>query len=360
MATLAIRYEKQNESQASRMCGAACLSMVYGSLGKNTPQEEIWPAISKPGPLGGLASTTHLMAQDAVNRGFKVVVIQARHPLQVLRLCREWGIRAILNHSLQKGSPTGHYSVLVGLNEGDVVLHDPLFGPSRHLSHAEVLALWQPQAANSEILGNVLIGIASDAPTKPECEFCHTPMPKRVDCPRCQTPVGLVPGALMGCMRDGCIARMWNYLCCPACDCMWTFTLQPGELPPESPNTESAVAPKPPTTATDPWKLDRLLGELNKFRGYVLSLPAAANHPQIRQQLDFIAGSKERLKLAQAEEFARLKARHDKLDARIEAMKQRAEERHKKIEERNSPLPPLDGDALARALLKNLATSDRS
>jgi len=108
MSAIAMPYGKQNESQANRTCSAACLHMVYRSLGKNIPQGEIWPAISKPGPLGSLASTTHLMAQDAVNSGLQAVVIQARHPLQTLRLCQEWGIRAILNHSPQKGSPAGH------------------------------------------------------------------------------------------------------------------------------------------------------------------------------------------------------------------------------------------------------------
>ena len=134
----------------------------------------------------GRASTTHLMAHDAVNRGFQAVVFQARHPLQALRLCQELGIRAILNHSLQKGSPAGHYSVLVGLNDREVILHDPLFGPERRFSHAELLALWQPQVSNSEILGNVLIGIGGAAPAKLECEFCHTPLPPKDQLPEVQ------------------------------------------------------------------------------------------------------------------------------------------------------------------------------
>jgi len=326
MATLAaIPYDRQNDSQSTRTCGAACLRMVYRSLGRDVPQHEIWPAISKPGSLGGLASSTHLMAQDAVNRGFDVVVIQTRHPLQTLRLCKEWGIRAILNHSLQKGSPAGHYSVLVDLDDSGVVLHDPLFGPSRRFSHAELLALWQPQVSNSEILGSVLIGIAGHTPAKPECEFCHTALPPRVGCPRCKKPVGLQPGAVLGCMRDGCIARMWNYVCCPACDCMWTFSLEPHDRLVESPtlNGLNATASNPQETKADPWKLDRLFGELDKFSAVVGTLPAVADRPELKQQLDFIAGSKERLKLAQAEEFARLKTQHDKLDAQKETARQK-------------------------------------
>ena len=271
-------YERQLDPQTSRMCGAACLSMVYRSFGKEVPQVEIWPAIAKPTASGSLASTTHLMALDAVNRGFSAVAIQARHPLQALRLCREWGIQAILNHRLRREAPAGHYSVLVDLNDKTVVLHDPFYGPSRRLSHAELLELWQPHFTNSEIVGSVVIGIAAGPPPALTCEFCHTPIPSKIACPKCKKPVGLLPGALLGCMRDGCIARMWNYVCCPSCDCMWTFSLhgpQAGALTSENGSSPSPVVPPAASGSEDPWKLDRLFGEVDKFCGHALVLAAA-------------------------------------------------------------------------------------
>ena len=352
MSAAAIPYERQLDSQTGRTCGAACLSMVYRSLGKAVPQTEIWPAIAKQTASGSLASMTHLMAQDAVNRGFHAVAIQARHPLQVLRLCREWGIRAVLNHHLQREAPAGHYSVLVDLDDKGVVLHDPFYGPLRRLPHAELLELWLPHSRNSEILGNVVIGIAAGPSAAPACEFCRTPIPSHIACPRCQKPVGLQPAALLGCLNDGCIARMWNYLCCPSCDCMWTFSLNG---PHAAAAFASGDAATPAASASeDPWKLDRLFAEVDKFRGYILALPAAANHPDLKRQLDFIASSKEKLKLAQAEDLARLKARREKLDVAEQAARQRQEDRRKKMEELNRPGQPLDGDALAQALLKNL------
>jgi hypothetical protein len=353
-AKLAIPYERQTDSQASRMCGAACLRMVYSSFGRDIPQLEIWPGISKPDRFGSLASMTHLMAMDAVKRGFSAVAIQARHPLQALRLCREWGIYAILNHRLRREAPAGHYSVLVDLDDKTVVLHDPFYGPSRRLSHAELLELWQPHFTNSEILGNVVIGIAAKPLAMTECEFCHTETPAHVDCPKCQKPVGLRPGALLGCMRDGCIARMWNYVCCPSCDCMWTISLNGPQAGALAPGNGSSPSPAAPAPAEDPWKLERLFAEVEKFCGHALVLAAAANHTELRQQLDFITGSREKLKLAQTEEFARLKARLDKLDELKEAAKQKEEARQKKIEEGKTPLPPLDANALAHALLENL------
>jgi ABC-type bacteriocin/lantibiotic exporter with double-glycine peptidase domain len=183
----AIPYEKQSDPLNSRTCGAACLAMAYRSLGREVPQAEIWPAIGKVNRFGSLASTTYLMAQDALKRGFTAVAIQTRHPLQVLRLCRDSGIRAVLNHRPRKDSPAGHYSLLVDIDDKNVVLHDPSSGPSRSFSHDEMLELWQPRFPNSEIAGYMMIAIAPASATSiAACEFCHTVMPAKVECPQCK------------------------------------------------------------------------------------------------------------------------------------------------------------------------------
>ena len=284
-AEAASPYERQSDPQSSRSCGAACLSMVYRSLGKPVAQDKIWPAISKPNQFGSLASTTHLMVRDALNQGFAAIAVQARHPLQVLRLCREFGIRGIVNHRLQRDVPTGHYSVLVDVDERTVLLHDPFTGPSRRLSHAELLELWQPQAGKSEILGNVLIGIATEPPPAAPCQFCHTPMLPKIECPRCKQTVGLEPGALLGCLNNTCIARMWNYAGCPSCDYMWSFSLQPQEegVPGSLTGAAASAAPSPAAqpspTPEDPLDLNHVFGELDKFCAALLSIPAAQNHP---------------------------------------------------------------------------------
>jgi hypothetical protein len=199
--------------------------MVYRSFGKEVSQDVIWPAIAKENRFGSLASTTHLMARDALSRGFSAVAIQARHPLQALLLCRDTGIRAILNHRPQRDTATGHYSVFVDIDGTKVVLHDPLVGPSRRLSHGELIELWNPRFAISEILGNGLIGIAAGSTAATACQFCRATMPASVECPRCKRPIGLQPCALLGRMNPACIGRMWNYICCPACDYTWTPSL---------------------------------------------------------------------------------------------------------------------------------------
>jgi Peptidase C39 family len=347
-STIAAVDEKQPDPQTYRGCGAACLSMVYKSFGKEIPEAEIWPLIAKPNRFGSVSSTTHLMARNAISQGLSAVVIQGRHPIQVLRICQESGIRAILNHRVHPGTASGHYSVLADIDDTNVVLHDPLFGGVRRMSHAGLSQLWQPQSANSEVFGNVVIGIAGPSAAA-ACEFCHTAMPSKVACPNCKNAVGLEPGAILGCIRDGCIARMWNYICCPSCDFLWSFNeagTSTGEIPPPAP------ASAPPVAQTV--NFDKLFTEMDKFCAFAAAHPEAADHAELKQQLDFLAGTKEKVLRAQAEATARIRARQEKLDASRDAMKKKEEARRQQAEERNKLLPPLDGNAVAHALLRNL------
>lgn len=371
-----IPYQKQEDPKSNRMCGAACLAMVYRSLAEGDPgspvrkrgrdrrsgsavahrgkerragrrraeeltQGEIWPEISKPNRAGSLSSATHLMVAHARRRGFAAIAIQARYPLVALLGCRENGIRAILNHRLRPDSPAGHYSVLLDVDAESVVLHDPLYGPRRRVPNAELLELWQPYYENSEIAGNVLIGIAARPAAVPACPMCRTPIPGSVPCARCGEPVALQPADLLGCVGAGtCIGRLWNYLCCPACDNMWTFAASP----------PAAVA----EDGSDPWNLGPLFAELDKFRRNVLGIPGVADRADVREQLELIERNKEKLKLAEKEEAAVQKAR----DARMaEVQRKYGEEAaavEKAREEAARPAAAADGAALGDALLTEL------
>lgn len=353
----AIPYERQSGANGNRSCGAACLCMVYKSLGQEVPQSAIWPVIAKTNRFGSLASTTHLMAMDALNRGFRAVVMQARHPLQALRLCQEMGTRAILNHRLRADAPTGHYSVLVDIAERDAVLHDPFDGPARRVTHAELLELWHPGAQDSEISGHVLIAIAAAKdPVARTCEFCHVPFPITAACPRCRKPVTLQPDEPLGCANTACIARMWNYICCPFCDQAFTFNVEPtlagGAQPAPTPSNPQASPP------ADPLNFDSLFAEMDKFCAHILSEPAAANHPEIKQHLNFVQQQKDKLNLARAEALAQKAAAQTQLSSMEASMKHNQEVHAKRMEELNAQAPPLDGDALGRALLKTAGFLD--
>jgi len=361
-AAPAIPYEMQSDPHSNRTCGAACLSMVYRSFGKEVPQAKIWPAIAKENRFGSLASTTHLMTQDALSMGFSAIAVQTRHPLQALRLCHESGIRAVINHRLNHHSPEGHFTVLVNIDDKNVFLHDPFFGPSRRLSQAELLELWQPRFPNSEIVGNLLIGIAAKPSALPSCQLCGTPLPSQAECPRCRNSVGLQPTALLGCISDACIARVWNYICCPSCDYVWDFSHQPqpAEASGASASKPGPRSQSPSAVSSPPAGLDinKLFGEIDKFCAHILGIPAAANHPEIKKQLDFIAASKQKISAAQAELAASRAARQAELAALAESAKQQQTAHRKKVEELNRPSPPLDGNALGHALLKNLGFKD--
>lgn len=352
-----VPFERQTDAQTNRDCGATCLSMVYRSLGKKVAQTEIWPVIAKKNRFGSVASTTHLMVKDALSRGLAAVAFQARHPLQSLRLCCESGTRAILNHRTTQDSPSGHYTVLVDVDEREVVLHDPFYGPSRRVPHTELLELWQPRFPNSEIAGYLLIGIAAEPPAATTCWLCRAPLPPAVACPKCKEPVSLKPGEALGCIESSCIARMWNYIFCPFCDYGFTLSSQAepgGAIQPGPPSPGPTVAQPATTPQENPMDLNWMFAEIDKFCSLVLTFPGAANHPDIKKQLDFITSSKERLKLAQVEALVHSKAHKQQLANMAQAAKQSEEAHRKKMEELNRPSPPLDANALGRALLKNL------
>lgn len=355
MSTIAetIPYERQSDVQSNRLCGAASLAMVYRSFNKTVAQAEIWPKISRRNNLGSLSSATYLMCQDAVSRGFASLAIQVKHPLQTLRLCRERGIRAILSHRLRDDLPTGHYTVFADLDTESVVLHDPYYGPSRRLSHQKLLELWSPGYPDSEITGNVLIGVAARPAGQPAasrlCPECGTEMPASVNCAACDRPIALEPAALLGCVRPSCSARMWNYLCCPSCDYVWSF--QPGSSPSQGPGQARADSEQ------DPWHLDRLFGELDTFCARLRSLPSTAANPEILPYLDFIQGSKEKLRLAQTEELVRRKEQQARLSQMRQHYGRKEAEILKKREDVGKPGAAPDGNALVQALLKSLGLS---
>ena len=293
-----VPYDRQTDTQTRRDCGAACLSMVYRSLGKEVTTAEIWPKIAKKNNFGSIASTTHLMVKDAMSRDLAAVAFVTRHPLQTLRHCCESGTRAILNHRQTADSPAGHYTVLVDVDARDVVLHDPMSGPSRRVPHDELLELWQPRLPASEIPGYLLIAIADEPPAATACWLCHAPLPAAVACPRCKEPVGLQPAGALGCLDNSCVARMWHYLCCPACDYLWNSA---SATPPATGAGDArAQAGAGASTQEEALNFSPLFAELDKFCNLILGMPAAANHPDIKRNLDALAARKEELKKAQA------------------------------------------------------------
>jgi hypothetical protein len=214
----AIPFEAQQDTPAERRCGAAALCMVYRSFGLACTQAEVWQEIARPDSLGNRCARTYLLAQDALRRGLAALVVQADDAWQTLRACAAPGLRVILNHRIAPDSTAGHYSVLVGFGDEYALVHDPRRGPGRRLGREELLALWRPFRARSEITGQVLAAFADGSPPVAACPSCGQSVPPSVPCLSCRAPIALRPAAALGCGTAGCPGRTWKRLFCPQCD----------------------------------------------------------------------------------------------------------------------------------------------
>jgi hypothetical protein len=94
--------------------------------------------------------------------------------------------------------------------------------------------------------------------------------------------------------------------------------------------------------------------ELDKFCNHIRELSGATDHPEIRKYLDLIESSKGKIVLANSESRVFASMAESQRKKMQESSQLKKEAHRKKIEILNTPPPPLDGDALGRALLENL------
>ena len=97
-----------------------------------------------------------------------------------------------------------------------------------------------------------------------------------------------------------------------------------------------------------------LFAELDKFCDLIRGLPGANSSAPLKEHLDRIGISKEKIVLAQSETLAYEKMAQDQWKKILEASEQKKDEHRRRMEELNRPSAPLDGNVLGRALLKNL------
>ncbi|HEX4130397.1 MAG TPA: papain-like cysteine protease family protein [Pirellulales bacterium] len=215
-AHLDLPYERQAHS--THMCGAAALCMVYRSFGMTCSQDEIWPAIAAPPTSGRSRALTHLLCAEAVRRGLAAMTLQVRDALGLLYAAFEQDVRVIVHHRQSLNAWWGHYSVLVGMDEENIALHDPWLGPARCLDHAAWLKLWRPGRDNREVRGNLAVLIAQGKAELLHCRVCQRRLPQKFPCPQCRKEIPLRPGVMLGCVDSHCPARTWDRLFCPWCD----------------------------------------------------------------------------------------------------------------------------------------------
>jgi hypothetical protein len=145
-----------------------------------------------------------------------------------LQRCADPAVRIILNHRLSQEQLAGHYTVLVGISDREIVVHDPLLGPQRRLGRDEFLKLWQP--AGYQVIGRVFLAVAESSPAVSSCSRCGLLLPDTVVCPCCKESISLRPASVLGCGGKRCEARTWDQVFCPGCD--WgtaQFPFSPGD-----------------------------------------------------------------------------------------------------------------------------------
>ena len=91
-----IPCENQIDDPPNRMCGAACLSMIYKYFGTFESQQTIWTRIAEPDQWGGFFSETYKLCADLLHKKLNAIAIKAINPLKVLRICNDFGFPAIL------------------------------------------------------------------------------------------------------------------------------------------------------------------------------------------------------------------------------------------------------------------------
>jgi hypothetical protein len=273
-----IPYVRQGDSREHRMCGAAALSMVYQSLGRDVTQDEIWANIKAADRRGAM---THTLAADALSRDFSALIVQLERPLEFLKTCQAHGVRVVLNHRLKPSSAAGHFTVLADLTADQVVLHDPQLGPAQWLRFADLLDLWQPRPGVPEVRGNIAVAIADGRKAEWSCPVCQTAVPESITCAGCRQTISLHPRVVLGCVRDDCAGRTWTQLFCPRCDAS-----QLRSTAAETPKMPSG--PKP--------DLAKLSGFIDQFRATILANVKKPLHPQLARQLDALSAEQSKLK----------------------------------------------------------------
>lgn len=209
-----IPYQPQRPiGTAQRTCGAAALAMVYESFGVAVADHTIWQQSAKHQHAGEICLRTHQLSADALARGFTAACLQVQSlGLPVIARLIQTGWRVIVNHLQTAETPQGHFSVVTGIDEHAITLHDPWAGPNRQLKHSDFMRLWSPPARpgrlnyNLEIPGSVLVAIHNHPPAEGDVQ----------PCPLCRGAFALPQSLGIGWISDW--ADAWAACFCPHCD----------------------------------------------------------------------------------------------------------------------------------------------
>ena len=202
-------------------CGAFALRFVYKRLGTRASLSEIWNVVRTPRDERSPkveASSGHLMCRDALDRGFRAVLIDAKyeHGLALLTKARQRKVEAIFTHA-SPDPDWRHCSIVEGFDGDTADVFDPTSGTFVSMSRGELQELWG--RIGNDGGGHYVLAVSKTSFPPAECESCGTPIPPEIRCPdpRCAESVPLDPGFLLGCVSKECPRAAWESITCPYC-----------------------------------------------------------------------------------------------------------------------------------------------
>src|SRR5262245_56576535 len=104
--------------------------MVYRSFGLACTQSDLWPHLQMAyRDRARRGARSQALIRHALQLGFPAVLVRAARPWQLLGRCFAPDLRVLVMHRRGYDSFGLHVSVLRGLDEARVVLHDPYGRP---------------------------------------------------------------------------------------------------------------------------------------------------------------------------------------------------------------------------------------
>lgn len=166
MSLLKVPHIKQS---AETTCGAAVLSMIYQFYGlKDQSEDKIWHRLKERRYLNPNEEfiQTSKLAEDAKNQGFHYIIGQAvwNQEEKAVGLLKEFlriGAPIIVCQKFKRDSGIGHFRIVIGLNEDEIILNDPYLEDSVfRMNKSDFLEMWQK--CSDEVIGGQFVVILNE------------------------------------------------------------------------------------------------------------------------------------------------------------------------------------------------------
>lgn len=118
-------------------CGPAALAMVMQYFGEQVTQDEIGLEMCAE----YFGATMKELADFAESKGFKPIIKVISLNELINQLSND--LPVIVAQKLNFKMINGHYRVVIGYDERNIVFHDPELGPSRYFAHKLFSSLWE-------------------------------------------------------------------------------------------------------------------------------------------------------------------------------------------------------------------------